>query len=201
MCDFANELVSDPFVHPVIRAISLHFALAYDHPFVDGNGRVARALFYWCMLRNKYWLCQFISISQVILKAHTQYARAFLYTETDENDLTYFIMHQLRVIKQALDALHEYIAVRLQQRKDTQARLRLAGELNERQLDLVDHALRHPNASYGIRQHQVNCGIVYETARTDLLGLAEKGLMSMRKSGRTLEFRPIPDLDKKLASF
>jgi Fic family protein len=50
MCDFANGVTPGFFVHPVIRGIILHFWLAYDHPFVDGNGRTARALFYWQML-------------------------------------------------------------------------------------------------------------------------------------------------------
>jgi len=61
MCLFANGTSGERFIHPVIRAILLHFWLAYDHPFVDGNGRTARALFYWAMLRNKYWLFEFVS--------------------------------------------------------------------------------------------------------------------------------------------
>src|SRR6266576_6923469 len=44
MCAFANERDEKAFMHPVIRAIVLHLWLAYDHPFVDGNGRTARAL-------------------------------------------------------------------------------------------------------------------------------------------------------------
>ena len=57
------------FIHPVMRAITLHFWLAYDHPFCDGNGRTARALFYWSMLKQGYWLFEFISISSVINQA------------------------------------------------------------------------------------------------------------------------------------
>ncbi len=52
LCDFGNGTAPQGFVHPVIRFIILHFWLAYDHPFVDGNGRVARALFYWSMLHH-----------------------------------------------------------------------------------------------------------------------------------------------------
>src|SRR5262249_46303965 len=58
MCDFANGKTPEGFIHPVLRAIILHFWLAYDHPFVDGNGRTARALFYWSMLRHNFWLCE-----------------------------------------------------------------------------------------------------------------------------------------------
>ena len=95
MCAWANgELDGERFVHPVIRAIVLHFWLAYDHPFADGNGRTARTLFYWSMLRSGYWLAEFLSISRLLRKAPAAYARAFLHTETDENDLTYFVLYQ-----------------------------------------------------------------------------------------------------------
>ena len=103
MCEFANGASSAEFVHPAIRAMILHFWLAYDHPFVDGNGRTARALFYWSMLQGPYWLFEFISISQIILKAPVKYGRAFLYTETDENDLTYFLIYHSEVIRKAVE--------------------------------------------------------------------------------------------------
>ena len=46
LCDFANGTNEAGFLHPVIRAIALHFQIGYDHPFCDGNGRTARTLFY-----------------------------------------------------------------------------------------------------------------------------------------------------------
>ena len=107
MCDFANARGAQGFTHPVVRAVALHFWLAYDHPFVDGNGRTARALFYWAMAREGYWLAEFISISRILKKARGQYARAFLYTESDDNDLTYFLLYQLGVIRRAIQDLHE----------------------------------------------------------------------------------------------
>lgn len=200
MCRFANGETPDGFVHPVVRSILLHFWLAYDHPFVDGNGRTARALFYWSMLRHNYWLCQFISISTIILRAPVQYARAFLYSETDDNDLTYFLLHQLNVVEKSLDELHKYIDMKVNERREIELRLRLAAELNDRQLDLIGHALRHPDAQYDIRQHQGRHGVVYQTARTDLLDLAAKELFLKRKIGRKWCFSPSPDLDKRVRS-
>ncbi len=109
MCDFANCKDNSGFTHPVLRSIILHFWLAYDHPFYDGNGRTARALFYWSMLHRGYWLFEFISISQFMLKTKSRYTRAYLYTENDENDLNYFIIYHLNVILKATDALYEYL--------------------------------------------------------------------------------------------
>lgn len=109
LCRFANGETPKVFIHPVVRAIALHFWLAYDHPFCDGNGRTARALFYWAMLHQGYWLFEFISISSVINKARGQYERSFLFSESDDNDLTYFLLAQVKVIQQAITSLHAYL--------------------------------------------------------------------------------------------
>ena len=130
MCDFANGETPDFFIHPVIRAIMLHFWLAYDHPFVDGNGRTARALFYWSMLRARYTLFEFISISQILLRAPVRYAKAFLHTETDENDLTYFILHQTEVIEEAVQALHDYVTRKTVELREAEHYLRGLQGLN-----------------------------------------------------------------------
>ncbi|MDH4239716.1 MAG: Fic family protein [Phycisphaerae bacterium] len=199
MCDFANDKIPTGFIHPVVRSIILHFWLAYDHPFVDGNGRTARALFYWSMLRNGFWLFEFISISQIILKAPVKYARAFLYTETDENDLTYFILHQLEVIRRAIVQLHEYIKRRTERLQAVERKLRGLAVLNHRQRDLISHALRHPHQKYTIRSHQISHNVVYQTSRLDLLNLEKRELLKCNKVGKTWYFTPVSDLEERLA--
>ncbi len=199
MCDFANGKTPTGFIHPVIRSIILHFWLAYDHPFIDGNGRAARALFYWSMLQHGFWLFEFISISQIILKAPIKYASAFLYTETDDNDLTYFILHQLEVIRRAIDQLHEYIRRRTERLQAVERELRGVATLNYRQRDLISHALRHPHHKYTIKSHQISHNVVYQTSRLDLLDLENRGLLNSQKIGRTWYFTPVSALEEKLA--
>jgi Fic family protein len=199
MCDFANDKIPTGFIHPVVRSIILHFWLAYDHPFVDGNGRTARALFYWSMLRNGFWLFEFISISQIILNAPIKYARAFLYTETDDNDLTYFILHQLEVIRRAIVQLHEYIRHRTERLQAVEQKLRGLAALNHRQRDLISHALRHPHHKYTIRWHQINNNVVYQTSRLDLIDLERRGLLTSDKVGKTWYFTPVSDLEGRLS--
>ena len=198
MCDFANAKTPDFFVHPVIRGIILHFWLAYDHPFVDGNGRTARALFYWQMLHSGYWLFEYISISQFLRKAPVQYGTAFLHTETDENDLTYFIIHQAEVIRRALKELHDYVA-----RKSTETRaclnaLQKHPELNHRQQALIAHAVRHPGFAYQIAGHGTRHAVTYATARADLLGLAKMKFLEHRKVGRAFVFVAPKNLEARL---
>ncbi|HEX4144608.1 MAG TPA: Fic family protein [Pirellulales bacterium] len=200
MCDFANSSSGEPFIHPVLRSIALHFWLSCDHPFVDGNGRTARALFYWSMLHHGYWLCEFISISQMIKKSAVSYARAFLNAETDGNDLTYFLIYHLRIIHLAIEELHRYVARKTAEIKALESRLQGMDLLNHRQRALVSHALRHPNQRYTIESHRTSHNVVYQTARTDLLDLAGRGLLRSVKVGKTYYFIPEQNLDQKLAA-
>lgn len=203
LCDFANNEDSAIFIHPVIKAIILHFMLAYDHPFVDGNGRTARALFYWFMASQGYWLMEFISISEIIKMAPGQYKDAFLYTETDDSDTTYFIIHQLQVIKKAINHLNSYLERKAQEiakaKKLIEGISRLQGKLNYRQLAILRHALEHPKASYRIIKHQNIHNVTYETARSDLLKLSDTlKLLEKKKAGREFIFISSVDIQKKL---
>lgn len=199
LCEFANARTdSSPFVHPVVRAILLHFMLGYDHPFVDGNGRTARALFYWATARSGYWLMEFLSISQFLRRAPRQYVQAYLHTETDHNDTTYFVLHQLDIIRRAIAALHDYLAEKTKERRDAERLLVRAGplrsRLNHRQVALLTHALKHPGEPYRVARHQAIHKVVYQTARSDLLDLESLGLLVKEKRGNAFEFFAVDDL-------
>jgi len=199
LCNFANAATaSEPFVHPVVRAILIHFWLAYDHPFVDGNGRTARALFYWAMLKQGYWLTELLSISRAIKQARAQYDRAFLYTETDENDATYFVLNQLKVLRTAIDELFVYLRRKAQEVRDLEQQIQRRDDLNHRQLALLGHAMRHPDERLTIEGHQMTNRVVYQTARTDLLGLVEHGFLEQSKLGKKMYFTPVRDLARRL---
>jgi Fic family protein len=204
MCAFANGAsASGEFVHPVVRSILLHFWLAYDHPFVDGNGRTARALFYWSMARNGYWLCEYVSISRILRHARAQYLRSYLYTETDENDTTYFLLDQLRVLRRGIDELHGWLGRKAQEQRRAESLARnvaaFRGTLNERQLALLGHALRHPEASYTLESHRRSHAVSYQTARTDLLTLAEVRLLEQHKRGKAFVFTVPVDFEARLS--
>ena len=208
LCDFANaeSLQSAPpdvFLHPVVRSIALHFMLSYDHPFCDGNGRTARALFYWAMARQGYWLTEFISISRVIKKSPAQYGRAYLHSETDDNDATYFLIHQLEVIHHAITALHEFLRNKVRDINEAEQMLtqnaRLKDRLNFRQLALLRHALKHPRFGYVIEEHQRSHGISYDVARKDLLFMAEElKLLIKTKDGKRYLFVVPEDIEQRL---
>ena len=199
MCDFANEPIDgERFIHPVVRGILLHFWLAYDHPFVDGNGRTARALFYWYLRTRGYWLVEYLSISRILREAPAQYTRAFLYTETDANDTTYFLLHQLQVIERAVHELYAYLRRKMREVRAVESLIADDARFNHRQLALLSDGLRHPERRYTFAGHAREHRVTHETARTDLSQLAERDLLLRTRHGRGYRFTVPADLEHRL---
>jgi Fic family protein len=198
LCDLANGKAPDFYLHPIVRAILLHFSLAYDHPFVDGNGRTARALFYWSMAHSGYWLCEYLSISHLLRKAPADYPRSFLYTETDGNDTTYFVLSQLAILEKAIGTLREYVRGRIRRAERIHALLRRSHAFNHRQLALLGHAVHHPDVLYSATAHANSHHVTRMTARADLKALAAAGLLHAIRAGRGVVYAVPADLEERL---
>lgn len=198
---FANTTDDTSFIHPVIRAILLHFMIGYEHPFVDGNGRTARALFYWAMARAGYWMTEYLSISTIIREKAVQYTRSYVFSETDDNDVTYFIDYNLRVILRAIELLHTYLARKSREISEVQRLLAGSAQrtlLNHRQIALLISMRKHPDQLYTIHSHQTSQNVTYQTARTDLLKLTDLDLLQITKLGRSFTFRPAKNIEERL---
>jgi Fic family protein len=198
MCEFANSTDEDPWIHPVVRGVLLHFWLAYDHPFEDGNGRTARALFYWYMKTHGYWLVEYLSISHILREAPGRYTRSYLYSETDGGDATYFLLYQVEVIERAIDQLQGYLRRQVKEIQTVERLLKGSTEFNHRQLAVLGGALRNPDESHSFATHATSHGVTHETARTDLTMLAERGLLEKRRMGRRFSFVAPSDLAERL---
>jgi Fic family protein len=150
------------------------------------------------MLKQGYWLFGYITISTIIRAAPAKYGEAFLYSETDENDLTYFLLYHADVIHRAIDNLYRYIDKHVKELADAQKDLQGLSVLNYRQRDLINHALRHPGQSFTTESHRNSHNVAYETARSDLMDLADRNLVQKKKVGKTWVFTPAADLTEKL---
>lgn len=172
-----------PFIHPIVKASVMHFMIGWIHPFVDGNGRTARALFYWYLIKKNYWMIEYTSISSVILKESASYYKAFLYTEQDDNDMGYFIIHSLKTLQKALVDLEKYISKEIGERKGI-SDLNHLTDLNSRQRTLVHKMSLDPHMRMDTNEYQFRLGVSYETARHDLLTLVDKGYLLMEREGK-----------------
>lgn len=177
LCDFANEDTSDPFIHPIVKGIIIHFMLAFFHPFVDGNGRTSRSLVYWYLLKNGYWLTEFLSISRAIYKSKTQYEKSFLYTEADGFDLSYFINYNLIAMKKAYEDLKVYLQKKMKEQQDFYT-FRGFSNINERQANIIKILKEKPTSLFTVKELTIRFNVTPKTARGDLQHLVELGLMS-----------------------
>lgn len=182
ICGFINE--EKRFIHPIIKAMILHFMISYLHPFVDGNGRTARSLFYWYMLKKGYWLTEFLSISRIIYKSKTQYERSFLYTENDGMDLSYFIMYNLDVMKKSFVELQRYLE-RKSKEENALLEFRIPG-INERQAHIIKTVSCKADSLLISKELERDLNVSVKTIRSDLEGLVELGLLDRIPLNRRL---------------
>ncbi len=177
LCAFFNDKSPAIFIHPVIRGIIIHFLMGYYHPFADGNGRTARALFYWYMMRNDYWLVQYLSISRIIRGSKRAYEKAFLFTEHDSNDMGYFIKYHLDVLNKSFDELRKYLVRKHKEKKKSETLLRL-GNITARQAEILNRLIENPDEVLTSMDITSRFGVSAGTAKSDLRNLTEKGYLS-----------------------
>jgi Fic family protein len=176
LCALFNDKSQEVFIHPIIRGIIIHFLVAYYHPFADGNGRTARALFYWYMMRNNYWLVQYLSISRIIKGSKKSYEKAYLYAEHDTNDIGYFIQYNLNVLHKSFDELRKYLERKHGEKRKSERLLRL-GDVSKRQAEILNRYIENPDevitSNSVIHRFNVSPG----TAKADLKDLTAKGYL------------------------
>lgn len=178
LCNFFNEDKNDFFIHPIIKGIIIHFMIGYIHPFTDGNGRTARALFYWYLLKKGYWLTEYLSISKIIQDTKNQYEKAYLYTENDSNDLSYFVTYHLKVMDKAFDALKSYIQLKQKENLQIASFVRIPN-VNERQAQMLKILFDEPECIFTVKEVENRFVVSNYTARTDLNGLVNLGFLEV----------------------
>lgn len=192
LCDFANNK-DENFIHPIIKGIIIHFLVGYIHPFNDGNGKTARALFYWHLLKNDYWLFEYMAVSRIINSSKKQYRNAYLYTESDRTpndsgDLTYFIKYNLDCIQKALEEVLEYLNRKQKEQSQDLKIFTESGNLILRQAEILKQFLKQPEKPITIKEIVTTYSVAYATARSDLFSLEKMGYIEKKKAGKEFIF-------------
>lgn len=111
LVQWTNDTLSDHFLHPliVIGVFVVHFLSI--HPFLDGNGRLSRALTVLLMLKSKYGYMPYASMESVIEANKDAYYRALRGTQktiwsdkTDYEPWLSFFMASLQKQKRTLES-------------------------------------------------------------------------------------------------
>ncbi|MDO8659374.1 MAG: Fic family protein [Candidatus Parcubacteria bacterium] len=186
----AQENDDEEFIHPVIKATILHFWFAYLHPFADGNGRSSRAIFYWYLLKKNYWLIEYISVSRTIKQSRKAYDNAFLYSENDDNDMTYFLLYITDAFKKSIIQFMEYFEKKMQEAQELKKTTSVLGKFNMRQVVLLKYFLAHGDEYTDVITHQNKHGISRPSAYNDLRFLVQRGFLTETRKGKRLIYMP-----------
>ncbi|MDV2858891.1 Fic family protein [Oceanimonas sp. CAM02] len=186
-----DDADSNAYIHPMIKAICLHFTIGYEHPFRDGNGRVARTLFYWQLFKSDYAAFRYIAISTLLKAVPVKYGKSYLYTETDDMDLTYFVDYQCQVILRAINDFKKAYTSTLESIEQFNAWIWHSGlyrKLSEKQRVIFQVAKSGKAREFTAANARENLGCSYNTASAALNGLVELGVFGKRKLGREWVF-------------
>lgn len=175
LCSFCNN-ESANFTHPIVKGCIVHFMIGWIHPFTDGNGRTARALFYWYLLKQGYWLTEYLSISRIIKDTKGQYEKAYLYSEIDENDLSYFITYHIKTMEKAFYALKDYIN-RKQKEVFQAAKFMKIPNVNDRMAQILKILNDDSERILNTKEMESRFDISNFTARSDLKNLVDLGFL------------------------
>ncbi len=188
LVEYAND--DSDFVHPVIKAIQLHFWIGYLHPFPDGNGRIARAVFYWYLFRHNYWAMGYVPISMMLKRSQKSYTFAYVYAEQDDYDFTYFFDYNIRCILKAIDSFNVHIEKKMAENEKLGLviRKKMPG-LNQRQIYALKYLLSSPDATSSKNSYSVMHNVTPKTAYRDLKALQSLGLVNAAVDGRLVIYR------------
>jgi len=82
------DSAGDEEVHPVLKSGITHYELVRIHPFLDGNGRVARAIATLILYQDNYDIRKFFSLEEYFDKDAATYYEALQSVEKNEGDLS-----------------------------------------------------------------------------------------------------------------
>ena len=185
LCAFVNDETN--YIHPIVKGILIHFILAYIHPFMDGNGRISRSLFYWYTMKEGYSVMEYLSISKAIKEHKGGYEEAYQLSETDDNDVTYFLDYNIKMIMQSIEMFTGYLRKKIDERRYVME-LMDAGDITQRQADIMA-SMMNSDVPQNVYELSSVIGVSPQTIRNDLNILIGKGYVKQSsKDGHKQRF-------------
>lgn len=182
LSDFFKWLTSDQnTIHPIFKAAITHYQLVYIHPFVEGNGRTARAMATLVTYFHQYDFKRFFSIEKYFDSDVQAYYQALLSVQQQDGDLTYWLEYFCYGLALEIDKIKQKV---LKISKDLKLKQQLGEQvaLSERQLILLELLQQQGKISSSDAQ-EVLPNVSVDTILRDLKDLMAKGVV--KKHGVT----------------
>ena len=167
------------FLHSLIKGIAFHYFIAYIHPFFDGNGRTARTLFYFEMIKTNLKFIELLSISANLKNQGEKYSQSFDLVKEHELDMTFFIDFCLDSLSTALEKVENKVSylININHLKETE-------KLNTNQIALLQKGALNKYKTIQINEYAQNIKRSREIARKELKDLFKKGFLKEEKQGK-----------------
>lgn len=182
MQELEDFMKNEGDIHPVLKSGAVHYEFVRIHPFVDGNGRVARALSTLILFQSGYDIRKFFSLEEYFDTDAASYYQALQSVMKKQGDLTFW-----------LDYFTQGLAIELSKIKDKVEKISIDGKLRQKlggqPLMLTDRQLRIIEyiQETGFLQNQAFATlfpmISEDTILNELKGLLSSGII--RKVGKT----------------
>ncbi|KKP81356.1 MAG: hypothetical protein UR81_C0001G0027 [Candidatus Levybacteria bacterium GW2011_GWB1_35_5] len=181
LLDF-TESSQESDVHPVLESGIVHFEFVRIHPFLDGNGRVARAFATLILFLKGYDIRKFFSLEEYFDKDASSYYEALQSVEKNDGDLTKWLEYFTFGLSVELSKIREKVeSISI----DARLKEKLGGKpilLSPRQLKLIGYIQK-----IGYLQNQAFESlfpmISEDTILNELKGLLKAGII--KKHGVT----------------
>lgn len=179
-------------INDLIKAAIIHFYLAYLHPYFDGNGRIARLLHLWFLIRKGYGSALFIPFSSLIERSRKEYYDAF--TEIKENvfyskrvDVTPFLLYFTKSVYGGIGDRVDSVTLPYYEE------IKKEGLITEKEDRLFKFVLSNYGADeFSTKQLEKDCGFAaYATIRGFVLKFEKLNLLSVSKYGNRVKYRII----------
>lgn len=185
--DLVQFINSEEDTHPILKAGIIHYELVRIHPFVDGNGRVGRALSTLVLFKLGYDIRQFFALEEHFDNNPKEYYQALQTVEIQNGDLTRWLEYftsclaiELTKIKEKI----ENISV------DVKIKEKLGGEpvmLSDRQMKIMEYI--RANSYLENRAFETLFPDVSEdTALREVQDLVKKGILVKRGKTKGVKY-------------
>ncbi|HET8797835.1 MAG TPA: Fic family protein [Thermoanaerobaculia bacterium] len=180
--DFERFLHESDQIDPLVRAFLAHYQFEAIHPFIDGNGRVGRALLSLCVLEwcglSRPWLY----VSPFFDRYKDAYIDALFSVSTDgdwNRWITLCLKATIAVCRDAIRRCDELCRLR-------QEYHRIADSWTGRMHRLIDGLFSNPIVSIPSLEKQL--GVTYPTAKADVERLVEAKILTQLARARPRAF-------------
>lgn len=172
------------YIHPLVKSILVHYFIGYIHPFFDGNGRTARALFYFKAMRNGLKYVELLSVSAYLKEHGKQYEKSFQKVVENEYDVTYFIDFCLDSMYSSLQEVSRKVEYLLRM-TDLSERYGISPS----QIGLLQRMALHKFRTVDIEEYGAQINKSREFARLELKKLVDLDLLTEHKDRKKLVYR------------